>query len=239
MDGAALPCAVVSPFRGYAPDMGTEEVTDSRDERVRRRQRILEAARELFVRQGYDATSLQQVADRAGVTLQAVHLAFSGKRALLKGLIDLALTGDQEPVTTADRPWFRAALAAPTAEAQLRAHVRGTRQILERVAPLARMLHAAMATDPAVASMVRPDHDPRYALQLSAAESLATKPDARPGVSAGQAADVLYGLLSTELYLLFVRRRGWSAAQWEQWVFETLRHQLCRTPEGNTGHGNG
>jgi len=51
---------------------------------------------------------------------------------------------------------------------------------------------------------------------------------ASPGrVSAGRAADLLYGLLSPELYLLYVRDRGWTPGQWERWIYDTLRSQLC------------
>lgn len=53
------------------------------------------------------------------------------------------------------------------------------------------------------------------------------KPGARADVSAEEAADLLYGLLSPVLYLQFVRERGWSPDRWERWVLETLRSQLC------------
>ena len=37
------------------------------------RERILDVALDLFVDQGYDATSLRQIAERLGVTKQTVH----------------------------------------------------------------------------------------------------------------------------------------------------------------------
>ncbi|MGW1998181.1 hypothetical protein ACWCPW_49740, partial [Embleya sp. NPDC001921] len=40
-------------------------------------------------------------------------------------------------------------------------------------------------------------------------------------------ADLLYGLLSPELYLIFVRDRGWSPDAWEEWARATLTTQLC------------
>ncbi|MGW2126085.1 hypothetical protein [Streptomyces sp. NPDC001758] len=40
----------------------------------------------------------------------------------------------------------------------------------------------------------------------------------------------LYGLLSPELYLIFVRDRGWSPDAWEEWARGALIAQLC------TGH---
>ncbi|MBO0823848.1 MAG: hypothetical protein J2P27_08320 [Actinobacteria bacterium] len=42
----------------------------------------------------------------------------------------------------------------------------------------------------------------------------------------GHGADVLYGVLSPELYSLYVRDRGWTTKQWEQWTYHTLRSQL-------------
>ena len=192
------------------------------------RGRMLEAARELFVRKGYGATTLKEIADRAGVAVQTIYFTFGNKRVLLKELVDVAIAGDLEPVATMDRPWFRQALAAPAAESHLRLHVRGTREILERVAPIVEMLRAAAAADPALAGQWGDEADPRFAVHLEAARSLAGKPGARAGVTAGHAADLLFGLLSPELYQVFVRDRGWQAEQWESWVGDTLVSQLCR-----------
>lgn len=191
------------------------------------RRRILAAALELFVRDGYGATNLQDVATGAGVAVQTIYFAFGNKRTLLKELVDVTIAGDDEPVATMDRPWYRDALAAGTAEEMLRAYVAGTTLILERVAPVVRVLEAAAASDPEVAALWPSEVDPRHVVQRGAAEALTGKPGARPEVSAEEAADLLYGLLSPELYLLFVRERGWPRERWERWVGETLRGQLC------------
>ncbi|GGT92314.1 TetR/AcrR family transcriptional regulator [Actinomadura citrea] len=208
--------------------MDTVKRPDKRAERSRRtRGKVIEAARELFVAQGYGATSLQEVADRAGVAVQTVYFVFGNKRTLFKDVVDSSVAGDVEPVATMDREWFRAACAAPTAAGQLRAHVRGTGEILGRVAPIVPMIAAAGATDPQIAAQWPDGPDPRYTVQRAAAEALVGKPDARPGVSAAMAADVLFGLLSPQLYLLFVQDRGWSPDAWEEWAYTTLAAQLC------------
>ncbi|MFI6290394.1 TetR/AcrR family transcriptional regulator [Nonomuraea sp. NPDC050790] len=201
---------------------------DKRAERSRRtREKVVAAARELFVAQGYGATSLQEVADRAGVAVQTVYFVFGNKRTLFKDVVDASIAGDTEPVATMDREWFRAACAEPTAAGQLRAHVQGTREILGRVAPIMPLIAAAAATDPEIAAQWPDGPDPRYTVQYAAAEALAGKPDARPGLTAGMAADLLYGLLSPELYLIFVRDRDWSPDAWEAWARTTLTSQLC------------
>jgi AcrR family transcriptional regulator len=204
---------------------------DKRAERSRRtREKIVEAARELFVAQGYGATSLQEVADRAGVAVQTVYFVFRNKRTLFKDVVDTSIAGDSEPVATMDRAWFRAACAEPTAAGQLRAHVHGTREILGRVAPIMPLIAAAAATDPEIAAQWPESGDPRYTVQYAAAEVLVRKPDARPGLSAATAADLLFGLLSPQLYLIFVRDREWSPERWEEWARTALTSQLCAGP---------
>ncbi|MFJ2953316.1 TetR/AcrR family transcriptional regulator [Streptomyces sp. NPDC087270] len=218
---------------------GSVKRPDKRAERSRRtREKIVAAARDLFVAQGYGVTSLQEVADRAGVAVQTVYFVFRTKRGLFKAVVDTTIAGDAEPVATMDRAWFRAACAEPTAAGQLRSHVRGVADILGRVAPIMPVIAAAAATDPEIAAQwPAAGPDPRYTVQHAAAKALTAKPDARPDVDADRAADLLYGLLSPELYLIFVRDRGWSPEAWEEWAATTLAAQLCTDAPVSTGRG--
>ncbi|WP_238018816.1 TetR/AcrR family transcriptional regulator [Dactylosporangium sp. AC04546] len=191
------------------------------------RQRILQAAYELFVDQGYGATTLQGIAERAGVAVQTIYFAFGNKPSLLKELVDITIAGDDEPIPTMQRAWFLDALATDTAEAHLRAYVRGTCEVLQRVAPIMDVLRAAAAQDPSLAGMWPQDGDPRLEVHTVAARSLVAKPGAKADLSVEHAADLLFGLLSPELYLLFVRDRDWLQDRWGQWVYDTLYAQLC------------
>jgi hypothetical protein len=169
-------------------------------------------------------------AEKAKQTRQRILQAALGtKRTLLKELVDTTIAGDDEPVATMNRPWFRDAIAAGTADTQLRAHVAGTRKILERVASITQMVTAAAATDVEIAQLWPHGDTPRLEVHTAAAEALVAKPGAREGLTAEHAADLLYALLSTQLYLLFVRDRAWPPGQWQQWAYDTLRPQLCST----------
>ncbi len=53
----------------------------------RTRQAILEAAYELFLEQGYAATSMRQIAERAGLALGGIYNHFSNKEAIFGELI--------------------------------------------------------------------------------------------------------------------------------------------------------
>ncbi|GLW25097.1 TetR/AcrR family transcriptional regulator [Microbispora triticiradicis] len=211
--------------------MDTVKRPDKRAERSRRtREKVIQAARELFVAQGYGATSLQEVADRAGVAVQTVYFVFGNKRTLFKDVVDTSIAGDTEPVATMDREWFRAACAAPTAADLLGALVRGTGEILGRVAPIMPLIASAAATDPQIAAQWPDGPDPRYTVHHAAAQALVGKPGARRDVSVAMAADLLFCLLSPQLYLLFVQDRGWSRDRWEEWAYATLAAQLCTGP---------
>jgi AcrR family transcriptional regulator len=211
------------------------QVKGRRAEKARQtRQAILRAARELFIERGYGATALQDVADRAGYAVQTIYFTFGNKRTLLKELGDYAVAGDDEPVPTMDRAWFRAAVEAATAGELLRQMVHGARGILERVAPLAEVMRTAATIEPEISRLWIDNGDPRFTVYASAARSLVEKPDARSGLSADEAADVMYGLLSPELYLILVRDRGWPSERWEQWAGEVLRTQLLTGPSASS-----
>ena len=191
------------------------------------RQRIVAAARDLFVEQGYELTLMPEIASRAGVAVQTIYFTFGTKRSLLKEVVDVVIAGDFEPIATMDRPWFRAALAAGTAGEMLRAHVAGTCRVLERVAPVRPVIAAAAAADLEIADLWSFDANPRYTVQTTAARALVDKPGARSGVTAESAADIMFGLLSPELYQLFVHEREWPSGTYEEWAHDTLRAQLC------------
>ena len=58
-------------------------------ERINRRDNIVDAAAKLFVQNGYDATSVRQIADVVGVTEAALYYHFKdGKRELLEAVIE-------------------------------------------------------------------------------------------------------------------------------------------------------
>lgn len=53
-----------------------------------RREEILQAAKELFLEEGYDATTIRRIADRVGISAPALYLYFKDKEALMLALCD-------------------------------------------------------------------------------------------------------------------------------------------------------
>ena len=69
--------------RSYDPSKRRER---AEQEREATRQRIIEAARALFVEQGYVETTVDAIAARAGVVKQTVYLAAGSKAQLLRAV---------------------------------------------------------------------------------------------------------------------------------------------------------
>jgi AcrR family transcriptional regulator len=80
------------------------------------RQRILDAATELFVDRGYEATSLREIAERVGVTKAALYYHFTSKEELLRALLEPLEEFQQRLLESMEAPLDRTTWAAASAE---------------------------------------------------------------------------------------------------------------------------
>ena len=177
------------------------------------RARILAAARQRFLTEGYAATTIAEVAGDADVAVQTVTKYFASKPGLVKALFEVALVGDDEGVPLAAREWITAILAEPDPRRKLRMYAETLASILPRTAPIQLLIRDA-AGDPAIAAVWQQIRTGRLFGMTDLASSLAGGGHLRADVSVEQARDVLWTFSSPELYELVVLARGWSAAQY-------------------------
>src|SRR3954465_8648841 len=105
--------------------MSTDRAYDNRsraEAALANRSRIIEAAREMLLRDGYHAMSVSALASTAGVSAQTVYNAVGGKAAGGKGVYADPRGGDDAPVAMQDRPEFRALSTAADREGFVRAY---------------------------------------------------------------------------------------------------------------------
>ena len=131
--------------RATKPDRAPARLSRAEQARATRR-RIVAAAAEQFVARGYGATLLDQVADQAGVAVQTVYFHFGNKRTLLKHVMDVAAVGDDEPVPLLERPRVTAIQEEADPHRIIALWLANGRQILDRVAPLMRVVRGATGT---------------------------------------------------------------------------------------------
>lgn len=193
---------------------------------LRTKHAVVVAAEQLFVEQGYVATTIEQIAQRAGVARPTVFAAAGNKRALLKFVRDRALAGDDEPVPVAQRSWYREALDAPEARRMLELHARNIVRINERFAGVEAVLHAAAATDPELAELWQINEAERRRGAEIVVDALLGKSPLRPGLRRDQAVDLLWAFAATDTFRRLVDERGWSVTRYERWLAALLCDQL-------------
>ena len=198
-----------------------------REEGARRTRRLVtEAAAELFTTRGYAATSLADVAARAGVARPTVFATFGSKAALLRQVLDQALAGDDEPVAVAERPWFRPVWDAGTADELLDAYAEVCMLIGRRAAPVFEVVRRAADTAPEVAELWAQTDRNRLAGARMVVDRLAAVGRLREGVGADRAVDRLWLLNDPGHVAALVGQRGWTADEYRTWLAGQMRASL-------------
>jgi AcrR family transcriptional regulator len=192
------------------------------------RRRIIDQAARLLAEQGYAATTLDQIAAAADVAVQTVYFHFRNKATVLKEVVDVLAVGDDEPVPVLDRPWVRRMRQEPDGARALAIWLRNTRAIFGRVAPVMKIVRDAAGSDPQMAAQWQTSLAQRYAAQRAVIQQLADKGALRPELTVDRAADIIFCLVSFEVYLLLTAERGWTPAQWERWITATLTAAILR-----------
>jgi AcrR family transcriptional regulator len=203
-----------------------------RDDQARRtRQAVVTAARELFLAQGYAATTIDAIAEAAHVSRRTVFNSAGGKSVLLKLAFDWAVVGDDEPVALADRPEVKAVRAERDPRRALMGWARLVAAIAERVAPVIEVAGVAADSDPAAAQLVADFARSRMFGATEFTQHLASLGDGlAPGVTQQQAADLCWALMDGHVYRRLVTDRGWTTGQFTQWLYQSTAAVLLPPP---------
>ena len=176
---------------------------------------MLDAAYEQFCRDGYRATTMEAIAERAGVAVQTLYFSFHTKDELFQQVHERTVVGD-ENLPPPLQPWYRAAVAADDVRDAVRHICRGVLSISKRVAPMIPAFHA-VAGDPAGEVWERSQRL-RHDGMVELIGILSKKQRLRAGITKAHAADVLYLLLGPDLYWTMVLGLGWSEQQLASWT---------------------
>jgi len=184
-------------------------------------ERIIAAATELFVADGYVATTLEAVARRAQVGARTVYVRFGTKAALFKRVVDVAIVGDTLLIDVLSRDWAEAALTAPTAAERIAAGAAMGRQIMERTGARFAVAQQAAAIEPLIAGFWQQGREQSRQAQAVFWTRMAEDGLLDPGVDVAWVIDTASILGSAETYLLITRLLGWDLDEYENWLVTT------------------
>jgi AcrR family transcriptional regulator len=191
------------------------------------RRAVLDAARDLFIARGYGATTVEQIAERAGVSKPTVFSAVGNKQMLLHAVRDIAIAGDDEPVPVAKRPAADHIREEPDLQRAIALLARHLTTVASRYAVIYDVLRAAAANgEEELRQLWAAEEEQRLTGARFWIEILRAKGAAlRPGTEARTAVDTLWLLMAPDHYNRLVLQRNWSRQKYQRWL-ATLISQL-------------
>jgi len=201
--------------------------SSSRQEQARRsRQAVLAAARELFLSQGYGATTMPAVAAAAGVSVETIYKTIGSKPELLKTVLDVAIVGDDEPVPILERDMVRRVRAEPDPRRKFAMFGAHMAEAAPRHVPIQLLTKGAARDDAAAAAVWEQMCEERLIGMTAFATRLRNDKVLRKGVTVEEARDVLWSLQSPELYEVLVLQRGWEPERYGRFIAQALSAAL-------------
>lgn len=206
-----------------------------REQAAATRRAILEAAQQLFERDGYAATSMPSIAAEAGVALKTVYVGFETKANLLNTLWAARLGEDEETVPVFERTWYRSLVTEPDPERKLRIVAAQAREVKTRSGDLLEVIRNAASADVEIATLWHGIQAKLLDVQRSVVEQLVENRALASSLDVATATDILWTLNHPSVWRLLVRERGWTAEQYERWLGDAFCSQLLRAGTHHQG----
>lgn len=209
---------VKSPRRYHSPRRAEQAAVT--------RRAVLAAAREVFVERGYGSATVAEIATRAGVALDTVYASVGRKPALLRELVETALSGGDVAVPAHQRDYVAHVRAAAGAAEKLAIYARAVAAINQRLAAVFLVLRDAAVTDRDCAALWAEISGRRARNMRDLAADLRGTGQLRADLDDGQVADVVWSMNSAEYWDLLVGQRGWSSALFADWLADAWTRLL-------------
>ena len=195
------------------------------EQAARTRRAILDAARDLFVANGYTATTIAEIAARADVAVDTIYATIGRKPALMRELVEAAISGTDHPVPAEEREYVQRTIEATSAREKFAAYADGIVAIHRRLAPIFLSLRDAAAQDRDCAALWQEITERRAANMLRFTTDLRATGELRADLTDRQVADVIWTMNAAE-YFDLLTQRGWTPAGIGRWLADAWARLL-------------
>lgn len=183
--------------------------------------RVLDAARRLFAAKGYVATSIEDIADEAGVARPTVFSAVGPKPVILRLVVDRSIVGDDAPVPVSQRPWWREAIEEPDPTRSIELYARNMCRISGSAGLVLRALETAASIDSDAAEVWNRFQRQRWLGLNEFVVALATKTSALR-CDEKTMTDTMW-MLAPDAYLRLVHDADWPVERFQAWLADVLK----------------
>ena len=197
----------VKPTRRYESPRRAEQAQQTRAA-------VTDAAKRLFLRDEFAATTIAAVAAEARVSVETIYKGFGGKPGLVRAICENELAGGEQRT--------RLPLTEPDPGTIIRGWGRLSAEVAPRVAPILLLLRAATATDPVMAGLQAEMDAGRLRRMTRNASHLAEAGHLRDGITVQHAAEIMWAYTSPELYEMLVLARGWPLEHYSDFIADAV-----------------
>jgi AcrR family transcriptional regulator len=198
------------------------------EQAARTRAAILDAASDLFLERGYARTTMQDIAELAGVARDTVHAVFGSKARVLTALIDVRLVPDGSVANVTQRPDAQAVKDEVDQRRQIELFATFITVISTELRPVFEILRTASAVEPEMGRVFAEMDRFRMQNMQTYAKWIAARGPLR--VTTKRAGEIIWTLASPDVARMLCDELGWTQAQHARWLSDTLTRTLL--PDG-------
>jgi AcrR family transcriptional regulator len=184
------------------------------------RARIMEAAYRLFTQHGYEATTMQAIADEAGVAVQTVYFTFHTKAGLLMTIEIRAVGGEGQEEREQQQ---RELMHERDPRNVVALWVVATAPVLNRITAFVALLGANLQMDAESVGRRARERDRWFQMLI---DRLVALNALKPGLAPSRALDVARAVVRVESYEDLTLRWGWTDQEWIEWMTGVLAREL-------------
>ena len=186
------------------------------------RERILDAAKELFTARGVDTVTIGAIASAADVSAPTLYALFQSKTGILKAVVERSFFGARYAEIA------RQAETAKDPEEILRITASISRIILDTERAEIGLMRGVSALSPELKAIETELEAVRFRRQEARARLLVKTAPAARRLGLARVRDILWMYTGRDVYRMLVLERGWSSDEYENWLAETLIKALMR-----------
>ena len=182
--------------------------------------RILDAAKRLFQSNGFGNTTIEEIAQKAEVSVPSIYAIFKSKRGILLALMDAALPTEKREALVEQ------AMQENSPDKSLANTAHLTRTLYDAEKKHNSFFQGASILDPAFKELEHEREKRRYERQEEFVKMIAEKKMFNKNLSISKVRDILWAFTGRDLYRMLVIERGWSSDDYEKWLAHTLIQTL-------------
>lgn len=184
------------------------------------RSRILDCAKKLFQKEGFEAVTIENLAKDAEVSASTIYSLFQSKKGVLKALMDEAL-----PETEREALVKEVTLEKPVKE-RLGIAAKIARQMYDAERAQMTIFQGASVLAPEFKELEQERERRRYLRLEETINIMAKEKSLMKGLSLTKARDILWAFTGRDLYRMLVVEQGWSSNEYEKWLADLLLKSL-------------